>query len=178
VQGAVANNSVIPLDGITGQFPRTFDRFYLAYAESVSAIDYLIRTHGRDALIQLIRSYAEGRTDDEAFRDALGVDATGFSDAWMGDLGATPPERFGPQPAPAGPQPPGWGEGGAAPLPGAPVGSADPGPAASGLAAPPSSVGGQQAPDRPVRLALLLVVILAGGALVLGIALRRRPARA
>ena len=178
VQGAVANNSVIPLDGITGQFPRTFDRFYLAYAESVSAIDYLIRTHGRDALIQLIRSYAEGRTDDEAFRDALGVDVTGFSDAWMGDLGATPPERFGPQPAPAGPQPPGWGEGGAAPLPGAPVGSADPGPAASAPAAPPSSVGGQQAPDRPVRLALLLIVILAGGALVLGIALRRRPARA
>jgi hypothetical protein len=178
VQGAVSNNSVIPLDGITGQFPRTFDRFYLAYAESVSAIDYLIRTHGRDALIQLIRSYAEGRTDDEAFRDALGVDVNGFSDAWMGDLGATPPERFGPQPAPAGPQPPGWGEGGAAPPPGAPVGSADPGPGASAPAAPPGSVGEEQAPDRPVRLALLLVVILAGGALVLGIALHRRPARA
>ena len=178
VQGAVSNNSVIPLDGITGQFPRTFDRFYLAYAESVSAIDYLIRTHGRDALIQLIRSYAEGRTDHEAFRDALGVDVNGFSDAWMGDLGATPPERFGPQPAPAGPQPPGWGEGGAAPPPGAPVGSADPGPGASAPAAPPGSVGEEQAPDRPVRLALLLVVILAGGALVLGIALHRRPARA
>jgi hypothetical protein len=178
VQGAVSSNSVIPLDGITGQFPRTFDRFYLAYAESVSAIDYLIRTYGRDALIQLIRSYAEGRTDDEAFRDALRVDVKGFSDAWMGDIGATPPERFGPQPAPAGPQPPGWGEGGAAPLPGAPVGSADPGPGASVPAAPPSSVGGQQAPDRPVRLAVLLIVILAGGALVLGIALRRRPARA
>ena len=178
VQGAVSNNSVIPLDGITGQFPRTFDRLYLAYAESVSAIDYLIRTHGRDALIQLIRSYAEGRTDDEAFRDALGVDVNGFSDAWMGDLGATPPERFGPQPAPAGPQPPGWGEGGAAPPPGAPVGSADPGPGASAPAAPPGSVGEEQAPDRPVRLALLLVVILAGGALVLGIALHRRPARA
>jgi hypothetical protein len=34
------------------------------------------------------------------------------------------------------------------------------------------------APDRPLRLAVLLIVILAGGALVLGIALRRRPARA
>jgi Peptidase MA superfamily len=178
VQDAVSSNSVIPLDGITGQFPRTFDRFYLAYAESVSAIDYLIRTYGRDALIQLIRSYAEGRTDAEAFQDALGVDVEAFGDAWLTDIGATPPERFGPQPAPAGPQPPGWGEGGAAPLPGAPVGSAKPGPGASAPAAPPSSVEDEPAGDRPIRLALLLVVILVGGALVLGIALRRRPARA
>jgi hypothetical protein len=177
VQDAVSNNSVIPLDGITGQFPRTFDRFYLAYAESVSAIDYLIRTYGRDALIQLIRSYAEGRTDDEAFQDALGVDVEAFGDAWLTDIGATPPERFGPQPAPAGPQPPGWGEGGAAPLPGAPVGSADPGPGASAPAAPPSSVEDEPAADRPFRLALLLIVILVGGAFVLGIALGRRPAR-
>jgi hypothetical protein len=34
-----------------------------------------------------------------------------------------------------------------------------------------------QAAERPFRYALLLIVILVGGALVLGIALRRRPAR-
>ena len=72
LQDAVGDNSIIPLDGISGQFPRTFDRFFLAYAESVSAVDYLIRTHGRDALVQLIRSYAEGRTDDEAFQRCAG----------------------------------------------------------------------------------------------------------
>ena len=97
--------------GSSGQFPRTFERFFLAYAESVSAVDYLIRTHGRDALVQLIRSYAEGRTDDEAFRDALGVDVEAFGEAWMQDIGATPPERFGPQPAPAGPAATGVGRG-------------------------------------------------------------------
>jgi peptidase MA superfamily protein len=175
VNDAVGGNAVIPIDGLTGQFPRTFDRFYLAYAESVSAIDYLIRSYGRDALVQLIKSYAEGRTDDEAFHDALGVDVEAFGDAWLADIGARPPERFGPQPAPAGPQPPGWGEGGGAPLPGAPVGSAEPGPAAPG--APAGEVDATQAAERPIRLALLLVVILVGGALVLGIALRRRPAR-
>jgi hypothetical protein len=178
LQDAVSDNSIIPLDGISGQFPRTFDRFFLAYAESVSAVDYLIRTHGRDALVQLIRSYAVGRTDDEAFRDALGVDVEAFGEAWMQDLGATPPERFGPRPAPAGPQPPGWGEAGAAPLPGAPVGSAEPGSGASAPAAPPGAVDDGTAGDRPVRLALLLTVILVGGALVLAIALRRRPAPA
>ena len=94
LQDAVDDSSIIPLDGIEGQFPRTFERFFLAYAESVSAVDYLIRTHGRDALVQLIRSYAEGRTDDEAFQDALGVDVEAFGEAWMQDIGATPPERF------------------------------------------------------------------------------------
>jgi len=177
VDDAVSDNSIIPLDGIAGQFPRTFERFFLAYAESVSAVDYLIRTYERDALVQLIRSYAEGRTDDEAFRDALGVDVEQFSEAWLTEIGATSPERFGPQPAPVGPQPPGWGEGGAAPLPGAPVGSAEPGPGASGQPAPPGSVASPEPADRPLRLAILLVVILVGGAVVLGIALSRRPAR-
>jgi Peptidase MA superfamily len=176
LEAAVDEGSVIPLDGIAGQFPRTFDRFLLAYAESVSAVDFLIRTYDRDALVRLIRSYAEGRTDDEAFRDALGVDVAGFEAAWMADIGATPPERFGPQPAPAGPQPPGWGEHGGAPLPGAPVGSAEPGPGASAPAAPAEDPDGAADTERTIRLGLLLVVIVVGALIVVGIALRRRPA--
>ena len=37
-----------------------------------SAVDYMVRTYGSDALVTLIRSYADGRTDDEAFTAALG----------------------------------------------------------------------------------------------------------
>ena len=47
-------------------------------AESVSAVDFLVRTHGQDALVALIRSYADGRTDDEAFKAALGMDMAAF----------------------------------------------------------------------------------------------------
>src|SRR4029079_7679403 len=39
LQNAVDDNSIIPLDGCEGQFSRTFERFFLAYAESVSAVD-------------------------------------------------------------------------------------------------------------------------------------------
>ena len=52
--------TLIPLDGLTGQFPTSFERFSLAYAESVSAVDYLVRTYDQDALVSLIRSYADG----------------------------------------------------------------------------------------------------------------------
>jgi hypothetical protein len=96
---------------LTGQFPTTYDGFFLAYAESTSAVDYLIRTHGQDALVALISSYADGRTDDEAFEAAIGLDMAAFDVAWQADIGATAPVRRGPQPAPRGPQPPGWGTG-------------------------------------------------------------------
>src|SRR5262245_57326631 len=64
--------------------------------------------YGQDKLVELIRSYAGGVSDDEAFEAALGVDVAGFEAGWLADLGAAAPTAFGPQPAPPGPLPPGW----------------------------------------------------------------------
>jgi hypothetical protein len=108
VANAVQGGSIIPLDGLAGAFPTTADRFSLAYGESVSAVDRIVRVNGRDELIKLIRSYHDGVSDDEAFKAALGVDLAGFEAAWLAELGSTPPTRRGPQPAPAGPLPAGW----------------------------------------------------------------------
>jgi hypothetical protein len=105
VTEAVSADTLIPLDGLLGQFPTSAQGFFLAYAESVSAVDFMIRTYGSDALVTVIRSYKDGRTDDEAFKAGLGVDMTDFGAAWLADLGARPPTRYGPQPAPAGPVP-------------------------------------------------------------------------
>ena len=46
------------------------------------------------------------------------------------------------------------------------------------MTTPSGAVDDETGSDRPVRIALLLAVILVGGALVLAIALRRRPAQA
>jgi hypothetical protein len=100
VEHAAQNGGLFPLDGLAGQFPTSASKFGLAYSESVSAVDFLVRTHGRDALVKLIRSYAGGRTDDEAFTAAIGMGVGAFNDAWMADLGAAAPRRYGPQPAP------------------------------------------------------------------------------
>jgi hypothetical protein len=107
VEDAARAGTLIPLGGLTGQFPNG-DDFFLAYSESVSAVDYMIRSHGSDALVSLIRSYAGGRTDDEAFKAALGLDMTAFGAAWMDELGAKPGASYGPQPAPHGPVPAAW----------------------------------------------------------------------
>ena len=100
VERAGQNGDLFPLDGLAGQFPTSASKFGLAYSESVSAVDFFVRTHGRDSLVKLIRSYADGRTDDEAFTAAIGMDVGAFNDAWMADLGAAAPRRYGPQPAP------------------------------------------------------------------------------
>jgi len=108
IRQAAATGSIIPLGGLAGAFPTTRERFFLAYAESVSAVDRIVRVNGRDALVKLIRSYREGVSDDEAFQAALGRTVAGFEADWLAEIGATPPARRGPQPAPAGPLPSGW----------------------------------------------------------------------
>jgi hypothetical protein len=107
VENAARSGDLIPLDGLVGQFP-TGDGFGLAYSESVSAVDLLVRKHGRDTLVTLVRSYADGKTDDEAFEDAIGMDVAAFNEAWFAEIGAKAPIKYGPQPAAPGPRPSDW----------------------------------------------------------------------
>ncbi len=174
VEAAVGEGRLMPLTALGGEFPTSWERADLAYAESVSAVDYLVREKGTAALVRLIRGYAGGVTDDEAFTAATGVDVAAFEAGWLADLGAEPPTRYGPQPAPAGKLPPGWEEGSsqgspaASPVPaGSPAGSPTPAGSPAASPAPASSPG-----SSPVVL-----VVAALGGLVVGGALayvRRR----
>ena len=97
------NDELIPLVALYGQFPTDYDRTLLAYAESVSAIDYLVRTQSQETLVSLVNAYADGLTDDEAFTRALGQDLAAFQAGWLADLGATSPSssaRSPPRPGP------------------------------------------------------------------------------
>jgi hypothetical protein len=163
VESTGRRGELIPLDGLGGQFPTSAERFGLAYAESVSAVDFLIATHGQDALVSLIRSYAGGRTDDEAFTAAIGMDVAAFNDAWLADLGATRPTRHGPQPAPEGPVPAAWANATGEPGSGATVapGGAS-GPAqtsAPGAPAGPTDGGGASPVLLVIGVGLALVIV-------------------
>ncbi|HEX2754082.1 MAG TPA: peptidase MA family metallohydrolase [Candidatus Limnocylindrales bacterium] len=173
VKQAAADGSIIPLDGLAGAFPTTTDRFFLAYAESVSAVDRMVRIDGRDALVKLIRSYHDGVSDDEAFRAALGSDVAGFEADWLAELGASPPTRLGPRPAPVGPLPSGWN--GPQPNPSFEIVGSQP-PVTPGAPVPGPRGGGSDAisflvaPLATIGL-VVIVVILAVGLRRLG----RRP---
>jgi hypothetical protein len=165
VRAAVESASLMPLSALTGMFPTTRARFSLAYAESVSAIDHLVRTHGTAALVTLVRAYADGVSDDEAFTRALGIDVATFEAAWLAELGAPTPERYGPRPAAPGPLPAAW-TGGAA-SDGSAGGIV---PSGDGSADSPGAPDAQP-PVEPVAIAALAI------ALLIAIGLRRRRAR-
>ena len=162
VEAAAASGELIPLDGLTAQFPTSRERFGLAYSISASVVDHLVRVHGRDAVVSIVRSYADGRTDDEAFEAAIGMDVAALDGAWMAELGAVPPTRYGPQPAPPGPDP--WDGGAVEP-------GASPGATRSPAETPVAP--GSADPSGP--LAMLLVAGLAMvGLVVLGLVVLRR----
>ena len=108
VEGAARAGSIIPLDGLGGQFPTRPGRFGLAYAESVSAVDHFVQTFGEPRLVELITSFSDGLGLDEAFEVATGESFSAFDDAWLASLGAERPEPLGPQPAPPGNVPDAW----------------------------------------------------------------------
>jgi len=172
VRDAVDDGTLVPLDGLTGNFPtnEAGDRSIAAYAESVSAVDFMVRTYGQERIARLVDAF-ESQGADDAFTAAFGVDTTEFEAAWLRSIDAPAPEAFGPQPAPAGPLPSDW----LGPPPGAgllPAETPSPGPAATPLpAAPP----GQAAGDPTVALALLIATaLLASLALGAAFIVRRR----
>ncbi len=187
VDRAARSGELMPLTALSGQFPTTFDGFSLAYAESVSAVDFLVRRHSRDGLVALVKQYKDGLSDDAAFGRALGEDFATFQAAWFEDLGIAAPKPRGPVPASPGPVPPGWDA--AASVPPAPSASAPAAPTASPTARPTPAVSASVKPtaappasDRSTAAApdltpILLAVLVIAGAVVLGLVLGRPSGR-
>jgi hypothetical protein len=182
VEAAADAGRLMPLTALTVQFPSTYERFTLAYAESTSAVDYLVREQGTDALVDLVNNYADGVTDDEAFTAAIGTDVAGFEAAWLESLGADAPTELGPQPAPPGPLPPGWEaaqsapSGASTPAPGAsgtPGGSAEPDASAAPAPGGPGDDDGSPFRDGRVLLLAALAGLVVGGGMAY---VRRRRA--
>lgn len=114
VAQAVSDGTLMPLAALSGEFPTSQQGFYLAYAESVSAVDYFMRTYGQADLDELVKAYGTGVSDDGAFKTAIGISTDAFDKAWQKDNGGTALASFGPQPEPPGPVPSAWTSQGAA----------------------------------------------------------------
>lgn len=108
VEGAATGGTIIPLEGLGGNFPTRASRQGLAYAESIDAVEYLIETRGEAALVSLVDAFGAGLGLDGAFERATGADLAAFDSAWLASLGAEPPEPFGPRPSEPGRVPDAW----------------------------------------------------------------------
>jgi Peptidase MA superfamily len=177
VSQAVGNGTLVSLLALTDFFPLDSQRIYLAYAESVSAVDFMVRTYGQAAIAKLTRAYAGGGTDDEAFTAAFGVTVASFDAAWLAANGAKP-TKYGPQPAPTGPLPPDWNSSSSQITPG-PTEAGGPVQTGSTSGQPGQSTG-QSSNQAGIVLAGLLALaglVSLGASATLVLNSRRKPAR-
>jgi hypothetical protein len=156
VANAISRGTLLPLASLTDGFPSDREElFYLGYAEGASAIDFFVRTYGQERLVQLIRSYGDGVTDEEAFETATGEGFATFESAWLADVGADVPKTYGPMEARPGRTPVSWAGGSVA------------GPTDS----PPDELASSASGVPPLAVALVLVV--AGGLVLVAVVMVR-----
>jgi hypothetical protein len=179
---AVQNGTLIPIQGLAGLFPSTADGFYLGYGESVAAVDFFVRTYGEPRLWELVNSYAEGLSDDEAFTRATGGDVEAFNEAWFASLNVVPPGPAGPQPGQPGREPAEWDDNAPATAPpsagpGSTAAAATPATPRPGTTASPSApTSGGTDMSGPLLVVGLIVFLIAGA--VIAIVVARQYSRA
>jgi hypothetical protein len=108
VEAAARAGTIMPLEALGGQFPTRPGRISLAYASSVSAVEYFVERYGEDALVELITSFADGAGLEGAFLRSTGESFAAFDDAWLASLGTTQPEPYGPGESRPGSTPEAW----------------------------------------------------------------------
>jgi hypothetical protein len=104
------DNKLLSLKTLGGNFPTNERDLGLAYAESVSAVQYITAAYGADKMRALLAALKEGSTLDEAMKKGLGVSLDQFETRWKNALKSGEAERLGTgagaagaaRPAPAG----------------------------------------------------------------------------
>jgi len=80
VANAAGDGTLLPLSSLSGAFPR--EQIDLAYAESSSAVRYLIDKHGPTSPRVLVEALARTGSIDKAMLVAAHMDGGAFDDAW------------------------------------------------------------------------------------------------
>jgi hypothetical protein len=92
-------DSFAPLRSLSGSFPAHSERAGLAYAQSYSVVDFLLKEYGREKLQALLLALAAGQGSDPALEAVYGFNVDGLEAEWRRELGLA--ERpFPPTPTP------------------------------------------------------------------------------
>jgi hypothetical protein len=90
VQSTAERGELIPLRLLSGTFTGDDERISLSYAESLSAVTFLLERWGDVGMGELLSAYKAGDSTDEALLAATGLDLAGFELAWWEWLGGEP----------------------------------------------------------------------------------------
>lgn len=85
---AAENGALVPLNALSGSFGADEESAMLAYAQSHSAVEFLLTDsrYGPDKLARTVAAFREGVTYDEAFEAGLGVTVEEIDEQWRASL--------------------------------------------------------------------------------------------
>jgi hypothetical protein len=102
LQRAINRNDIFPLRSLGGGFPEDPDKAELAYNQSYSVVDLLIRRGDAAQMRSLLELLGSGITADEALLKLYGFNVDGLDAAWREFVGADPlpPDALAPTSTP------------------------------------------------------------------------------
>ena len=100
LKDAIDDNDIFPLRSLGGGFPEDSHKAELAYAQSYSVVDFLIRRGDAARMRSFLELLGSGLTADESLQKLFGFNVDGLDAAWRESVGADPlaPDALAPTP--------------------------------------------------------------------------------
>ncbi|MFH1651433.1 MAG: peptidase MA family metallohydrolase [Chloroflexota bacterium] len=83
---AITTQTLDTVRSIASPFPADPRASALAYAESYSIVNYLVGTYGQEKMFDLLKTFKEGATYDDALQKVYGFDMDSLNEKWSGAL--------------------------------------------------------------------------------------------
>jgi len=98
---AIADKSLISVRSLSSPFSAYAEYSYLAYAQSYSLVEFLISNYGQAKMLELLNTFKQGSTYDEALDKVYDFDMDGLNSLWRDYIAmpAQPTEETGMHPA-------------------------------------------------------------------------------
>ncbi len=85
---AIASDNVLSMKQLNSSATgRTGSTVSLFYAEGGSIVKYLVDMYGPEKFAQLLKTFKDGSTPDDAFKAVYGIDSLGIENGWRGSVG-------------------------------------------------------------------------------------------
>lgn len=86
LDSAVLSGHFIPLRSLQDRFPRDKSSFFLAYEQSKSAVEFMIKKYGEEGLRNLLQRLKNGYPIEDALDNEFGISFPDFEAEWRNHL--------------------------------------------------------------------------------------------
>lgn len=86
----ISRNALFSVRSLSGSFPADPGAAILAYGQSFSLVDFLIKNYGSSKMLELLLVFKDGASVDDALMKVYGFDTSGLDNRWRSSLGIRP----------------------------------------------------------------------------------------